>query len=437
MLGRIGALAWPVVAEMTCLVIGGVLTTAMVGQFGAVQVASVGLATLLQATSSMVIAAFGVGAGALCARAIGAREFEEARGIAGQTLSIGLVLSLVAAFCGVKGGRALVAFASPDPAVVDMAGDFIEIMALFLPCTAVISVCLSGVRATGKTRISMLVAVVGQMISLFITYMLLFQFKIGVHGAVFGMASSQVVAAVLSVFAVSSRWTLGLGWRHVLPLRPAVIMNVLRISVPAAFEQVAIQSGRVFFSLLMASAGAVQFAGHNVALQIESISFMPGMAFGIAAMTLVGQNLGRGLPHRAKQYAWFTCFIGAAAMGIMGILFFIFAEQLTSFFIKDPAVLQWGRGCVMVAAIEQVSLAIAMVLPGVLRGSGDTVSAMYVAIFGAWIFRIPVLLLIKYLGYFNVVVGWSVSCLDFTIRALLFVYIVRRKNWTDFSYDKK
>ncbi len=437
MLGQIGTLAWPVVAEMTCLVIGGVLTTAMVGSFGAVEVASVGLAMLLQATAAMVIAAFGVGSGALCARSIGARDFEGARYISGQTISIGVVLSLVAAFLGVKGGRFLVSLASPDEQVISMAGDFIEIMAFFLPVMAVTNICLAGVRSTGKTRIAMMVAVLGLCLSLSVTYAALFYFKTGVRGAVFGIASSQSLAAVLSFMAVRSPWILGVRMKHIFPWRPAVMLNILRISIPAAFEQFAIQSGRLCFSLLMASAGAVQFAGHNVALQIESISFMPGMAFGIAAMTLVGQNLGRGLPHRAKQYAWFTCFIGATVMGFLGVLFYVFSEQLTAFFIKDPAVLEWGRGCVRVAAIEQVALALGMILPGVLRGAGDTVSPMYVAIFGSWLFRIPILLFIKHMGIFTVVVGWSVACIDFVIRAILFIYIVRRKDWSALSYERR
>jgi Na+-driven multidrug efflux pump len=156
---------------------------------------------------------------------------------------------------------------------------------------------------------------------------------------------------------------------------------------------------------------------------------MPGMAFGIAAMTLVGYNLGRGLPRRARQYAWLTCAIGASVMGCFGVLFYFFAEDLTQFFIDDPQVLAWGAGCVRVAAMEQIFLAVAMVLPGVLRGSGDAVTSMYVAVFGTWCVRIPAILLIKHLGSFDVVTGWFCAFLDMAIRAALFIYIVRAKDW--------
>jgi putative MATE family efflux protein len=310
-----------------------------------------------------------------------------------------------------------------------MASGFLAVMAFFLPFMAVTSVCLASIRAIGQTRISMLVAVAGQCLSLSITYTLLFVLKIGVHGAIAGMASSQTLASLLSFLAARSSLTLGLRWRHIFPLRREIIANVLKISVAAGMEQVALQSGRVAFALLMATAGAVQFAGHNVSLQIESISFMPGMAFGIAAMTLVGHNLGRGLTRRAKQYAWLTCLIGACAMGCFGVIFYFFAPNLTRFFIDDPQVLSWGVGCVRVAAMEQAFLAVAMVLPGVLRGCGDAVTAMYVAIFGTWCFRIPAILLMKQLGWFDVVTGWFCAFLDMAIRAALFIYIVRAKDW--------
>jgi Na+-driven multidrug efflux pump len=156
---------------------------------------------------------------------------------------------------------------------------------------------------------------------------------------------------------------------------------------------------------------------------------MPGMAFGIAAMTLVGNNLGRGLTHRARRYAWLTCIIGSSVMGCFGILFYFFAEVLTEFFIDDPNVLAWGAGCVRVAALEQICLAISMILPGVLRGCGDAITAMYVVVFGTWCFRIPAILLLKYFGLFDVIAGWFCAFIDMAIRAALFIYIVRSKNW--------
>ena len=429
MVGQIIFLAWPVVAEMTCLVIGGVLTTAMVGRFGAVAVSAVGLATLLQVTSAMVIAAAGTGAGALIARAYGATHMEKARELAGQAIVIGFGMSIVASVLLYNGGKLLIAFASPDAEVVEMASRFLAVMAFFLPFMSITSVSLASVRATGKTRVAMCVAIIGQLFSLSVTYSMLFIFKIGVFGAICGMASSWSVASLMSFLAVRSDYTIGLRLRHILPIRRDVIANVLKISMPAAVEQFAIQSGRVAFSLLMATTGAVQYAGHNVALQIESISFMPGMAFGIAAMTLVGQNLGRGLPHRAKHYAWLTCILCACVMSFLGLLFFFFAETLVMLFIDDPNVWGWGAICMKVAGVEQLFLAIGMVLPGALRGSGDTVSSMYVAIFGSWCFRIPAILLAKHLNYFDVGVGWKLTFLDIAMRAFLFIYIVRKKDW--------
>ncbi len=429
MIRRIATLAWPVVVEMIFLVIGGVLTTAMVGRFGPVVVAAVGLATMLQITCAMVISSAGTGAGALVARNFGAKNILMAQKIAGQALVIGFLSSILGAlFCYFAGTR-LVKIASPDANVIALASEFITIMVFFLPFLAITSVCLAAVRGTGKTRVAMLVAIIGQFISLSVTYSLLFIFKIGAQGAIWGISASQVLVAFVSFLAVHSKYTLGVGFSHIFPLDKQVILSIFKISMPAGFEQIAIQSGRMGFSLLMATAGATQFAGHNVALQIESISFMPGMAVGIAAMTLVSNNLGRGLYHRAKDYAWLSCILGATMMGFFGVLFYVFSANLTRFFIDDPAVLKWGIGCVAVSAIEQIPLAISMIIPGVLRGAGDAMTAMYVAVFGTWFIRMPMIFLLKYLGYFNVVTGWMCAFLDILVRAMLFIWILRKKNW--------
>jgi Na+-driven multidrug efflux pump len=54
---------------------------------------------------------------------------------------------------------------------------------------------------------------------------------------------------------------------------------------------------------------------------------------------------------------------------------------------------------------------------------------MYVAVFGTWCFRIPAILLLKHLGMFDVIAAWSCAFLDMAIRAALFIYIVRAKDW--------
>ena len=106
-------------------------------------------------------------------------------------------------------------------------------------------------------------------------------------------------------------------------------------------------------------------------------------------------------------------------MSLMGGVFFLFAESLTSLFIAEPQVIYWGSLCVMVAAFEQPTLALAYVFAGALRGSGDTRWPMYVTILGVWIFRMPLVYICVHVWQFGIVSVWVVTALDFLLRSLI------------------
>ncbi|MDR2007225.1 MAG: MATE family efflux transporter [Acidaminococcales bacterium] len=429
MLGKIACLTLPVVAETLATSLSGMFIIAMIGRFGAVEVAAAGLAMLLQTTVSLIVASAGTGAGALIAQAHGAGRIEDARRICGQTVGVAVCLGVAAAvFCVLGIGR-IIALTVPDPPVVSLTVEFIGIAALSLPFTAAAGVCLSALRAIGETRAAMAVAVLGQAAALFLAYFMLFIARVGIHGAFSGLAAAQGLTFVLGLWAVGSKYTLTVGYRHIFALNRALLRSIVKIGAPAALEQIALQGGRICCSLIMATAGAVQFAAHNVTLQVETIAFLPGMAFGITAMTLVGNSIGGERPRRARRYAWLTCLSGACTVGAIAFFMYIFAGELTLFFIADPAVAAWGVGCVRVAALQQVALAVSLCLPGALRGAGDTKSGMYVTLISTWIFRIPLFLFLQYIGEFNVLRYWYCAFMDLTLRAVFYVFIVRKKDW--------
>jgi Na+-driven multidrug efflux pump len=149
------------------------------------------------------------------------------------------------------------------------------------------------------------------------------------------------------------------------------------------------------------------------------MSFMPGFGFAVASMTLVGQYLGKGMPHRAIQYAWLTNKIAFWSMAVMGGIIFLFAKPLTAFFIDDPQVVYWGSLCVMIAVLEQPTLALCFVLGGALRGAGDTRWPMYVTTIGVWLIRLPLVYLFITVWDCDIIAAWYITAGDFLFRSVI------------------
>ncbi len=415
-------LAWPVVFEGVGIMAVNVLVTAMVGQLGAVPLAAVGLATMLQFSSAMVFAAAGTGAAALVARASGAGDWQEVRYITGQAILLGAGFGVLLAVFGQLAAEQALALTAAEPAVAGLAAGLVKITFMFTPFYLIMSVATAALRGIGKTKTAFYITISNNILAVLISYLLVFGQgvpSLGPYGAAWGMGLAQLTGGVAALLVLGQLAQVRISWRHILTVKRETLKRIVNISVPAALEQLAMQGGRLVFTFMLAGVGAVQFAGHQIALQIESMSFMPGFGFSVAAMTLVGQHLGRGMPHRAIQYAWLTNKLAFWSMAVMGGVIFLFAQPLTAFFINDPQVVYWGSLCVMIAVLEQPTLALCFVLGGALRGAGDTRWPMYVTTTGVWLFRLPLVYLFITVWNYDVTAAWYITAGDFLIRSVI------------------
>lgn len=419
---QIITLAWPVIFEGVGIMAVNVLVTAMVGQLGAVPLAAVGLATMLQFSAAMVFAAAGTGAAALVARASGAGNWQEVRLLTGQAILLGAVLGVLLALLGQLAAEQALALTAAEPAVAGLAASLVKITFMFTPFYLIMSVANAALRGMGKTKTAFYITIFNNILAVFVSYLLVFgrvMPPLGAYGAAWGIGLAQLAGGTAALLVLGRMDQVRISWRHILTIKKETLQRIINISVPAALEQLAMQGGRLVFTFMLAGVGAIQFAGHQIALQIESMSFMPGFGFSVAAMTLVGQHLGRGMPHRAIQYAWLTNKLAFWSMAVMGGIIFLLAKPLTAFFINDPQVVYWGSLCVMIAVLEQPTLAICFVLGGALRGAGDTRWPMYITTAGVWLFRLPLVYLFIVVWNYDVIAAWYITAGDFFIRSVI------------------
>ena len=115
---------------------------------------------------------------------------------------------------------------------------------------------------------------------------------------------------------------------------------------------------------------------HQALMAIESLGYIGANAFGIAAGTLIAQNMGRKDLQEAEDVVWFTQRIGLITLSGIGLFFIAFADPLISLFSTDSEVLSLGIKCMFIAGISQPLMVITDVFGGALRGAGDTKTPM-------------------------------------------------------------
>lgn len=183
------------------------------------------------------------------------------------------------------------------------------------------------------------------------------------------------------------------------------------------------------FVKVAAGLGTVSLAATQIAFNIFGLTFMPGMAFSIAASTLVGQALGANKPDLAEKYGWQVRKIGIIVAGAMGVVFIFFAPYIMMLYTPDQAVIAQGAVGIRIMGFIQVSQATQFILGGALRGAGDTRYPLYSTLIGVWGFRVVLSLLFVYVLQWGIAGIWAAAAADQFVRSVLIHSRFKRGAW--------
>ena len=430
---NIARLAIPAAMENILHMMVFIVDIIMVGRLGTEAIASVGLAGALNFVLTIVFSAISVGTVSLVARHMGAREKAAAERVAAQSMFLAMVIGICVAPILFFSAVNVLYLMSAEPEVADLGALYFKIVICFLPCRLIMLAANAAFRGAGDARTPMLITLLMNCTNVLFNWLLIFGMwifpRMEVAGAAWGTAISYVLGALLAtaiLFGGRAPITVRIG--DMLP-DLGVIKRILKISMPAALDAFLPQAGYLVFLKIVAMLGTSSLAAHQIAIRIESFSFMPGYALAVSTATLVGQSLGAKKMDLAQLSMRRSCIYALAVMCTFGILFLLIPGQLASIFSPEKDVLGLTIICVMIAAIEQPALAVYMVYAGGLRGAGDTLSPMMITIIGTLFFHVPVAYL------FGIVFGWGLAgvwfgaALDWIGRAIAVYILYRRGRW--------
>ncbi|HLZ69654.1 MAG TPA: MATE family efflux transporter [Dehalococcoidia bacterium] len=430
------ALAWPVLVQQLALSLVQLVDTFLVGHIDNTgnALAGVGLATFIQWTPQAGVFAIAAGTTAVLARDIGSGQPDRAA----AALRHGLLLSLLWGLVG----TVLVFFAANwTMGAMGATGDVLTLGASWLRWASpgilfgsLLFVANSAQQGAGDTRTPMAVMLCVNIVNAIVAFGLIygswFLPKLGVRGSGIGFSVSQLVGMALTLAILTKgRAGLRLHWPSLRRWDGETARRILNVGVPSGVEQVQFQFAMLVYTRIIASLGETALAAHSVAIRIQGLAFMPGMAFQQAATAFTGQALGAGKPQLAERATFAAMRFALYILGGVALLLALFGGPITRAFVDDPAVTSDGRQLLLIFAVAQPAIAIAFTFAGSLRGAGDTRAVMVIFAISPWILRVT----LAYL--FAIVLGWGVggawigAVADMWVRAGLTFLRFRRGRW--------
>jgi len=435
-------LAFPAVGEQVLNTLVGLADTFLIGHLSlqaaarlgydsATALASVGLANQIVWLFTIFFMAVSVGSTALIARAKGAGDMATANQVLRQSLLIGLACGALTTVLGLALAPQFMQLLGAGPDVQPHGADFLRIAAITFAPASLLFIGTAALRGVGDTRTPLFVMLGINVVNILVSWLLIngnMGFPVlGVVGTATGAALARGGGGLV-LMALLLRGRSGL--RLTLDLRPhrETLDRIVRIGLPSGIEQLVFQGALLIFVRFVTGLGTVAYAAHNVVLSIESLSFLPGMGYAIAASALVGQSLGARRPDLAETDSYESLWQGGLMMTLLGVVMLLFPHDLIGLFASDPAVADTGAAAMRIAGAFQPFLATNFIMSGSLRGAGDTRWPLYIKLISTWGLRLPLTILL--MGWAWGLTGiWVAMGADFAVQAALALWRFRLGSW--------
>jgi len=391
--GTILRLAWPVLVAEALRSAFSLVDMAWVGRLGAEATAALSASLFLVWLSHSLGWMLVAGVQAMVSRFIGAGAPDRAAHTTGHAILLCVILGAIVGWTADIWAAWILHLVGLEPAVDTLARSYILLVLKASPVLYVLMVLEGTMRATGDTKTPMIVIGTSLLLNAVLDPILIFGLgsihPMGIAGAAWATIFCQGLGVlVFIILRRKNHPNLPLSLKPFVHPRIGTVSLLLRIGAPMFFGGGLFSLVYLFLSAQAAKLGTPQVACLGIGVNIEAVTYILSFGFGIAAATLVGQNLGAKRPKRAEQSAWIATAMSIVPSIPIAVALIWFPEYLVRIFSDAPEVIVLAALYFPILGIAQPFQAMEVVLEQAFTGSGDTLTPTSVSV-SASLMRIP------------------------------------------------
>ena len=426
-------LAVPMILEMLMESIFALVDIMYVSQVSVNAVATIGLTESVITLVYAIAIGLSMSATAVVARRVGEKDLKGASNAAVQVIFLGIAVSALVSFIGITYPKEILGLMGGEPELIAegygytkvLLGGNVTIMLLFL-INAVF-------RGAGNASVAMWTLVLSNALNIILDPIFIFGFgpikAHGVEGAAIATTIGRGTAVVFQLMVLFYGYSkIKIGVKDFV-LRFAVMFNLIKVSLGGIGQFLIGTSSWVFLMRIMSEFGSEVLAGYTIAIRVMMFTLMPAWGMSNAAATLVGQNLGAKQPLRAEQSVWKTGKYCSVFMGMVSVVYLIFAPQIMVLFNAAPEVVKNGSLCLRILASGYIFYGYGMVVINAFNGAGDTKTPTYINFVCFWLLQLPfAYIMAMTLGFGPSGVFWAITMAEILIAVMAIVWF-KKGTW--------
>ena len=428
----------PLIIEQTLAMTVGMADTMMIASKGEAAMSGVSIVDSIAVLMIGLFSALATGGAVVASQFIGQKDTKSANRAANQLVvvmgSVALVLMAVALLFNKQILHLIYGTVEAD--VMAYARTYFYISAVSFPFLSLYNAGAALFRAMGNSKISMKVSLVMNGINVLGNAFFLFVLHMSVEGVALATLLSRIVAAVIimllirkpeNLIHIDPKFRFGFDWR--------IIKRILNIGVPNGLENSIFQIGKLMVQGIVASFGTTAIAANAMANTIAGVAIIPGVALGIAMITIVGQCVGADDEKQMRYYTKKLLMIAYAALLVLNILVMLGLDGLIWIYNLEPATSEIARKIIILHTICTILVwPFSFVLPNALRAANDVKFTMIASMVSMWTFRILFSYILAKGMQLGVMGVWVAMFIDWGFRSLCYGLRFFKGGYRKFSF---
>lgn len=425
----------PLIIEQLLLMTVGMADTVMVTTAGEAAVSGVSLVDNINNLIIQIFSALSTGGAVVVSQYLGREDLDHAKTASKQLLYTMCAVSLMLMAVALLFRQHILSliFGRVEADVMDSALIYFLLTAAAYPFMGIYNAGAALFRAMGNSKVSMFCSLVINIINIVVNAIFIFGFHFGSAGAGIGTLVSRIAAAVIIMTLLGHQdHAVRLDGLFRVQLNGGIIKRILFIGIPNGLENGMFQAGKLLVLNLITTFGTSAVAANAIANSVAGVINVPGMALGLAIITVIGRCMGAGAIDQAVTYT--KRLVGACYlfMLVMSTVMFFFADFLVSLFNLSPEAVDMAAQVLRIcAAGNMIFWPLSFTLPNSLRAAGDAVFTMVVSLSSMFACRVALSYVLACSWGFGLGLAgvWLAMVADWVVRATLFLIRYWRGSW--------
>lgn len=390
--------------------------------------AAVGSASPILNLLMVLFIGISTGASIMVSQYFGAQDRKQLSHTIGICISLTGISSLIIMIIGPIVTPPLLEILNTPDSIINWSAGYLNIFFIGVSGLAYFNILAGILRGLGDSLSALIFLLISTALNVVLDILFVAKFNMGVPGVAFATVIAQGFSAILTLLKLKN-------YNHIfdlnfdmLKLNKKYAYKLIKLGLPSGLTQAIFSFAMIAVQSLTNSFGEMVIAANVIIMRVDGFAMMPNFSFGSAMTTFVGQNIGAKKIDRVergiKQGTLIAIMISTTITGLI----LLFGHHLMSIFTDTEELIQLSMRMMRILALGYIAMAITQSLTGAMRGAGDTITPMWIAIITTVVVRIPVAYGIAHFTgepdsiFISLLLAW-------TLGSLLTIFFFKRGAW--------